>query len=187
MKLGYVLMNIGLELAKKEMTPNMYWAFRSLISDARFLSQEKLSYKVIDTSELVDIARKQLGDIKFYASDSEVYYCSLDAWRKIIKADLVDRIFYQEEKFDCDNFALVFSSFMSLLYGLNSAGIATGIMRDAKTKEIIGGHAYNILVADVDGEVKLFVYEPQNDDLVEASNSAQVGGTLYETKLVWWR
>ena len=110
---------------------------------------------------------------------------TIDVWRKIIKADILDKVKkWREDVFDCDNFALVFSAHCAEFYGVNTAGIALGNVYDANTLELVGYHAYNVLVAKEDGKIVLYIYEPQTDGLAKASKKTRLGDWIYETEKI---
>ena len=184
--LGFALMKIGLNLTKSHLSENSYWTLKSAIQDAEFIAKEKIEIKQIESSKLYQIVKKQM-QTDTWLWDGVIYYITLDEWKKIIRQDLIDRLKWILDKFDCDNFATIFTAFMSVFYGLNSAGLALGAVLDKNTKKVIGYHAYNVIVAEDSGEVKLFIYEPQNDTIKEAKRETDMDWTIYRTDLIIFR
>ena len=93
--------------------------------------------------------------------DQNYYLLSLAEWKRFIKHDWVDLREYLVDKFDCDNFAYLFAARAALLLGVNSAGVAGGLMKKA-TGSI--GHAYTIIVTK---EKKVYAMETQTDVMTE--------------------
>ena len=71
----------------------------------------------------------------------------------IVAWDWTDRIDYLKERFDCENFAIVFKSIVDLYFHLNQVAIII----DYKS-----GHGYNLVIYP-DGDMQ--VLEPQSDGL----------------------
>lgn len=106
-------------------------------------------------------------------------------WVDIIKSDKLSRKKkYIRDVFDCDNFAIVFSAHCSEGYNINSAGIAVGRIYNAETGKFLGLHAYNILAANKDSYVRLYLYEPQTGGYVVADSKTKLGSLIYETMCV---
>jgi len=183
--LGFALMKLGIALSRQSMPEYVYWLLESAVENAEFTSENKIEVKEITSDELDKIVRKQM-EVSSWFWDGKIYYTDIETWRKIIRDDLIDRISWTSERFDCDNFATLFSSFMALFYGLNGAGVAIGAVLD-NNKSVTGYHAYNVLVAEENGKVKLFVYEPQNDEIQPASRETKMSWAYYRTDFIIWR
>jgi len=179
-------MKLGLNLTKSHLSENSYWTLKSAIQDAEFIAKEKIKVKQIESGKLYQIVEKQM-QTGAWLWDGVIYYTTLNEWKKIIRQDLIDRLKWILDKFDCDNFATIFTAFMSVFYGLNSAGLALGAVLDKNTKKVIGYHAYNVIVAEDSGEVKLFVYEPQSDEIQIAKKETYMSWAIYRTDLIIWR
>ncbi|MCD6148176.1 lectin MOA-related protein [bacterium] len=116
--------------------------------------------------------------------DGRYKLVSLDTWKKIIQSDTLNLTKkWHRDVFDCDDFAIVFKAHVSEFYEINSVGVALGRIYDAKTSKYIGYHAYNLIVAK-NGNIELYVYEPQTDELVKAEKRARLGNCIYETDMV---
>jgi len=127
---------------------------------------------------------RQMGTIPILL-DRRYRVTTIDEWYKIIKSDNLNEVKkWKEDVFDCDNFAMAIVARVNEMYELNSIGIAIGTLKDAETMEMLGKHAYNVIAADVDGTVKLFILEPQTDEIVEAKPSTKIGDRIYETEIV---
>ena len=85
--------------------------------------------------------------------DGTYYMTNQSNFLNIIAWDWTDRIDYLKEKFDCENFAILFKAIVDLYFHLNQVGIVI----DYKS-----GHGYNLVVYP-DGNV--MVLEPQSDGL----------------------
>ena len=71
----------------------------------------------------------------------------------VIAWDTTDQIQYVREKFDCENFALLFKSMVDLVFRVNQVAV---IM------DYISKHSYNLILFD---NGKHMVFEPQSDGL----------------------
>jgi len=117
--------------------------------------------------------------------DQKYKLITLDDWKEIIKSDTLNITKeWKQDVFDCDNFAITFNAHCAEFYEVNTAGIALGKLYDAYTLEFLGNHAFNVLVAKKDNQLKLYVYEPQTDELAEASKKTKVGDKIYEVEAV---
>lgn len=95
--------------------------------------------------------------------DSLYYLTSWDIWKLMIDHTLLDALIYLSDKFDCDNFAWLFSALSSALLGVNSCGAAFGKLYNNETGAYIGAHYFNVIVTS-NGD--LYCYEPMNDKSV---------------------
>jgi len=98
--------------------------------------------QVLDSMNL-DIVRLPL-DQTYYLTDQSNFL-------NIISWDWTDRIDYLKERFDCENFAILFKSIVDLYFNLNQVALVI----DYKA-----GHAYNLVIYP-NGNVMLL--EPQSD------------------------
>lgn len=86
---------------------------------------------------------------------------------------------YENEYFDCDDFAVALKNFAVVNYKTNGVGIALGILK--KDGEVLGGHAWNIAILD-NGDI---VYiEPQTCEHFYSNKSPD--GFEYELLVVVW-
>ena len=95
------------------------------------------------------------GIAQIYLWDWTFWYVNLEDWGRVFADVLLNMPKYTTEKFDCENFALLTSARVSSIYQLNTCGVAIG-------ESPFGEHGYNLFVARVDNETKLFILEPQN-------------------------
>jgi len=86
-----------------------------------------------------------------------------ETWEWIKDLDLIDKLVWESEVHDCDNFAFHFNARASAFYRLNSCGVAFGSIFNDKG-ERIGGHAFNIITVENNGELEFILYEPMNDN-----------------------
>jgi len=100
------------------------------------------------------IARELRGvrpEAEIHAWDGRYWGCSMADWEAIIADVLRDVPVYKAERFDCDNFAILFSALVAQRYQLNTCAIAIGTSPG-------GYHAWNLIRAE-DG---WHILEPQN-------------------------
>ena len=115
-------------------------------------------------------------------SDGYYYLIDWNKWGEIIDLDIIDNMIYKAEKFDCDNFAFLFSSRAASLYNLNSAGVAYGSVFNKDTKRYIGGHAFNVIATKDNGILHLHCYEPMSDKsaLIVKGRDIIIGPWIYK-------
>jgi hypothetical protein len=161
----------------------------ALYSIAKWMLRHGLNvkYYTITANELKNIAKQQIGcDCWFW--DGKYWYTDLDTWKVIVQRDELNE--YKQwvlDRFDCDNFAVTFSSHMAEFFDMNSAGVALGAVLDKNTKQEIGYHAYNCFIVNSNGKAELWLYEPQNDYMSKASRVTDMGWSLYRTDVIIWR
>jgi hypothetical protein len=176
-KLGFSLMKFGLTINKPILKQNIYYMLLSSISDAEFTQIENIQIK----EENYDVVINKINEknITPWLWDSKIKYVNIDTWKKIIRNDFTNRIKYFADYFDCDNYAVLFSSMINIFYGLNSAGVALGKVFD-KNGNLMGYHAYNILYADDN----VYCYEPQDDTIKVADKKTDMDWAIYETDIL---
>ena len=90
--------------------------------------------------------------------DSVYWGASEDAWHGMLAYTGVDRKRYIKDRFDCDNFAVLFAGVVADKFGINGVGIVI---------DYSGGHAYcAILIVNENGGLSIGIIEPQNDKFV---------------------
>ena len=107
-----------------------------------------------------------------YLWDNFFWYISLEDWGKVLKDVLFGMLKYTVDKFDCDNYSLLTSAKVGERYQLNSCGIVIGSTPG-------GEHAWNIFLAKVDNEAKLFYCEPQDGMIFPIEEDAS-----YKAKII---
>jgi len=95
-------------------------------------------------------------------SDGKYYAVTWDKWEQIIDYDLIDTQQYLWDVFDCDNFAYAYASRAGLIYEINTCAVAYGAIYDLNG-QLIGYHAFNLIVVYENGVLKLYLYEPMTD------------------------
>jgi len=112
-------------------------------------------YKVEQDFEIAGgVGRELRGawpEAEVRAWDARYWGCSMKDWQGVIADVVRDLPVYRQDRFDCDNFAVLFSALVAQRYGLNTCGIAVGTSPG-------GRHAWNVIRAE-DGWHSL---EPQN-------------------------
>jgi len=83
--------------------------------------------------------------------DATYYMANQSDFLNIVAWDWVDTIEYRNDRWDCENFALLFKSHVDLYFGLNQVGVVV---------DYTSRHSYNLVVYP-DGRVQIL--EPQSD------------------------
>jgi hypothetical protein len=99
--------------------------------------------------------------------DEKYYFESIDFYNKIIPYNWIQRKKYIEDRFDCDNFATKFNSYISDVFGLNTTGVSTGEVYGIYTDKLVGRHAYNMILATDNGVLKPYLFEPMKNIIAE--------------------
>ena len=99
-----------------------------------------------------------VGAASVYFWDYSYWYISLEDWGKVFQDVLLNQPTYVVEKFDCEDFAMLTTARVLEKYRLNTCGLAIGASP-------LGEHGYNLFVARVDSETKLFIIDPQIGDV----------------------
>ena len=119
-----------------------------------FLIRNRLSPELHD-DEWIETALRKVPNygsgVNRRPLDRKYWVCSQEVFARIVKWDWVDQRKYRADKFDCDNFALIFMARVNGYFGLNNVGL---VIDDSS------GHAYNIVIFK-DGSIHIF--EPQSD------------------------
>jgi len=157
-------------------TQEGYWReFRRRIEEQIGKLRERLAqYEIappritdyIGWDELRSLLKGACKEPTIYLSDTSYALISKSEMLRFLKEDLVDLAKYTPEYYDCDDFSFRLHGALSLpVWG----GIAFGIAWSAT-------HAYNIFVDD---ERKVWIIEPQTDQLMKPSNVSP-----YDTRLI---
>lgn len=104
---------------------------------------------------------------KQYLWDNNYWYISLVDWGKVLKDVCFGMPKYTADKFDCENFAMLVSSRVSVRYQLNTCGIAIGASP-------MGEHGFNLLVT----ETGLIYFEPQTGDFIPVDDGSYIAHTV---------
>ena len=114
-------------------------------------------------------------------SDQKYHLISWEKWKEIIAVDWTDLLRYIPDTRDCDNFAAIFTSRMSEIFELNTAGICYGYIEWDNANGTVGkgGHAYNLIITEDYGELNLRLYEPMNDLWAMYNDNIQLGKFRY--------
>ncbi len=183
---GFSLMKFGLELIKGSIPENSRIALMSAIEDSEFVAMNNIQFKTIHANDLMKILDNL--NLQYWLWDNRYWYIKIEDLRKFIRKDLLDRISFTYERRDCDNYATVFSSFVNAFLGINSVGIALGAVLDKNTKNLIGYHAWNLIITEENNQVCLYSYEPQNDTLKKVTGKEiDMDWAIYRCDLVIFR
>ena len=132
---------------------------------------------IIHTNEI----QKCLKDLGISVTDSVYdrwfYVTSWDNWMDIIANDITHEIKYVKEKKDCDDFAFLFASLASMLYGLTTAPPTFGDTN-------LGRHYFNIIITKDNGELNAFLYEPIYGTWcrIEKDKELIIGNMIYKPR-----
>ena len=118
-------------------------------------------------------------------SDLKYYVDRWDVWQKFIASDWLNYRKYVTDRFDCDNFAFLFASRAANIVTLNTCGVCYGTINSPKTGQLLGYHAFNLIVALNNGILVPFLYEPMNDGWTVWDKKANniIGNWVY--KINW--
>ena len=125
----------------------------------------KLKPQVFTRVAIMSFLTDQLGLLASTISLADEKY-HVETWNKfgqIADFDLLNLQEYKSDFFDCDNYSFVYASRGGLIYGLNSFFVAFGNIYDL-TGKYIGRHAFNLILTHQNGVLKLYCYEPMNDN-----------------------
>lgn len=99
----------------------------------------------------------------------------LDDYRRVIEEN---KLSYEFEYFDCDDFALLFKAFASMKYRTNGVGLAIGLVKLPDGS--IGGHAWNIAVRS---DLTIVHIEPQTCEVLKRVNGRVISEDGFEYML----
>ncbi|MDI6814036.1 MAG: hypothetical protein QMD10_10925 [Desulfitobacteriaceae bacterium] len=109
-----------------------------------------------------DLLKKAFPDCPLWLLDGRYWATNYQLVKFILhQVDAIDMRKYEEDAFDCDDFALALMALWRVHYGLNTIFFAAG-------DTPFGPHAFNLAVADPVGKGESFqVYfiEPQTDGI----------------------
>ncbi len=111
---------------------------------------------------ILNFLKVQTGQSNIYSMfDDDYYITSIENWKTIAEKDLLNLQKYLQPTLDCDKYARMFQIKVSIIYGLNSCATATGncIKEDGSTVR----HAFNFILAQSNGILNAYIYEPQTD------------------------
>lgn len=103
---------------------------------------------------------QQIADISagakehIYTWDSDYLVVSMEDWKKIFADVLSNMPVYQNQVWDCDNFAFLAMARVAERYKVNSCGVAIG-------QAPLGEHAFNVFASWENDKLTLHTLEPQ--------------------------
>jgi len=132
--------------------------------------------------------RSWLFDLVYYPIPEGGLIELIEDFKKYIKDN---NLHYENDVFDCDDFALAFKNYVTVKMKTNAVGIALGILKAGKVhdletgeeheEQVLGGHAWNIVLL-TSGE--LVYVEPQTCEYFRGNTSPD--GFIYELLAVVW-
>ena len=106
----------------------------------------------------------------------------LNAYLQVWKNNVLPKLAYTPEAFDCDDFGAYFKAWLTKESGKNCVGEAIGELEDKDGNR--GGHEWNIVLVKLyDGSVTTLFVEPQ---IGEAFKKITSDGFVYHLKWVIW-
>jgi len=131
----------------------------TMLKSAFNLTPKQLTYNDM----LVFMKEETAGQKLNYISLADTYYYVIP-WKQF--KEIIDTLLnwlksipYIKDKMDCDDFAYLFSTLISVIFGLNSQGVVHG--------RVNIGHFWNAIVAEKDGQLKLFYYDVKRGTYME--------------------
>ena len=97
-----------------------------------------------------------------------------EVMRDIIAFSWVDREKYLSDNFDCDDYANAFKSHLAEVYKVNSVALSKGVKVYIPSKDKEAYHRCNLILATVEGVLKAFVFEAQNDGYQELQKDVPI-------------
>jgi len=145
------------------------------------------TYKTFSRNIRINLSDLGMNKGRIWTADNEFYYTDKKTMREIIEYDWTDKKEYVAERYDCDNFADVFSAHMMEIFDLNTAGVAWHIeLVDPEDDSHIGWHRANVILVKEDGEKAYYLYEPENDGWtkIEKDKDLVIGNWKYKLNIV---
>lgn len=139
---------------------------------ALLIAKPKGARKIIDWTKVKSLLKEAFGkDCILYLVDEKYKVPTYDNVKKFLKEDKTDLYTYVAEWFDCDDFSFRLMGQFSIP---GWSDIAFGIACS-------GVHAYNCVIAEFGGEMKVYLIEPQTDELILVKDMMK---KVYETKFI---
>ncbi len=142
-----------------------------------------LSPKVYTATEIKGFLN-QFNFPSISLADQKYYTETWETWKNLIKDDWTEEKQWYEDKYDCDNHAFTFGSRIPEIFDLNTAGVCFGTVYNKNTGALIGGHAFNLIVAIENNQLVAYLFEPLTDQYVKWVNGKNVLGS-WEYKINW--
>lgn len=138
-----------------------------------FSSNEKLRYKIIRA--LLFSLRSHLFDMWYKTITLTNLMRLIDEYMSWLSEN---KVVFESEFFDCDDFAITFKTYVSIMEKSNAVGIALGMI---KKDDICVPHAWNIAILSTKEVVFI---EPQTGEIMFDCTSTD--GFRYELMSVVW-
>lgn len=149
----------------------------------------KLSPEIFTRAEVFTFLNQQTGipTSSISLADEKFFIENWEKWGNIIEFDLLNFQQYMSDYRDCDNYAFSFAARSSMIYGLNSCGVAFGNIYDSVTGKFLFRHAFNMILTRIDKTLRLYLYEPQTDQscLWQAGKDNILEGLNWKYKPDW--
>lgn len=141
----------------------------------KFRGHVDFETSIIHANEIRVFLRDLGLDLTNTSYDRHYFITSWDNWMEIIANDITHKIKYIKERKDCDNFAFLFASLASMLYGLTSSPPTFGDTN-------YGRHYFNIIITKEDDKLSAFLYEPIRGTWtrIEKDKELVIGQMVYD-------
>lgn len=120
----------------------------------------------------------RLKTLNLVCADLEYYKLPLEKWKEIL-TEIYERFKkvhpYQEEVFDCDDFALLYAGLTA--YTIKLVGLDKQVAFAIAWSD---SHAFNLFIT-IDN--KIYIYEPQNNNIVGELESIN---KPYDVRMIWF-
>jgi hypothetical protein len=132
----------------------------------------------MSSKEVKDLLHEKfnLDNSKIFVGDRDYLAYSLETLKEFLQADLSNKIKYQSEKLDCDDFARILQGREREWFGRTTVegcgstfGCIWGDLRPTEESEEPYYHAMNFFI---DSDKKVWMVEPQSDKLREITSNS---------------
>jgi len=139
---------------------------------ALLIPKVKTKKKPVDWTVIQKLLKDAFGEkCTLFLVDGKYRIPTLENFKKFLKEDKTDLFRYISEEFDCDDFSFRLMGQVSYPGWSDIAfGIATSMT-----------HAYNCIVAEDEGQNRVYLVEPQNDEVFLALKNPKLA---YKTTFV---
>jgi len=133
-------------------------------------SKVQESVITLDRAEVERLLQQQLPPHNLWPDLDGTYYVpEHNMFERVVRKSAVSETQYVAEKYDCEDVSLYFMATTGLHWGLNAVGLALSYQ---------SGHAFNLVLTHRNEDVKVYKFEPQEDDLWRPKDPEKDGHVL---------
>lgn len=132
-------------------------------------------------SRLFHLMKSWYMDVEYETIPIGLLHQALKDWRE----QVLKYLHYTPEVFDCDDFAFYFKTWLqgwAFDHGLPFNGVGLAIGTVESSGGLLGWHAWNIVLADDNNELKIVYVEPQIGEVISGRKTSD--GWIYKLKAV---